>query len=137
MRKLRELSREGSYAGGIQVNGSWRRRSNLELYKIYKQPNVVKFVKSQRLKWAGHLARMNEDRCCKKIFLTKAMGNKPRGRPPLRWIDCVDKDLKILKIKNWKKVAESRDAWKRLLEKARAHPGLSRQRRRIILYIHS
>ncbi|GFV78585.1 putative endonuclease-reverse transcriptase [Trichonephila clavipes] len=80
------------------MNGSWRRRSNLELYKIYKQPDIVKFVKLQRLKWAGHLARMNEDRCCKKIFLGKPMGNRPRGRHPLRWIDCVEKVLKILKV---------------------------------------
>ncbi|GFY01748.1 putative endonuclease-reverse transcriptase [Trichonephila clavipes] len=62
---------------GIQVEGSWRRRFNLELYKIYKQSDVVKFVKLQRPKWAGHLARMNEDRCCKKIFLTKPLGNRP------------------------------------------------------------
>ncbi|GFW72568.1 putative endonuclease-reverse transcriptase [Trichonephila clavipes] len=67
--------------GGIQVNGSWRRRSNLELNKIYKQSDIVKFVKLQRFKWDGHLARMNEDRCCKKIFLAKPMGNRPRGRP--------------------------------------------------------
>ncbi|GFT57134.1 uncharacterized protein TNCV_1691681 [Trichonephila clavipes] len=54
--------------GGIQVNGSWR-RSNLELYKIYQQPDIVKFFKLEKLKWAGHLDRMNADRCCKKIFL--------------------------------------------------------------------
>ncbi|GFS48307.1 putative endonuclease-reverse transcriptase [Trichonephila clavipes] len=81
---------------GILVNGSWRRRSNLELYRIYKQPDAVKFVKLQRLKWVGHLPRMNEDRCCKKIFLGKPMGNRPRGRLSLRWINCVEKDLKIL-----------------------------------------
>ncbi|GFY10178.1 hypothetical protein TNCV_2628571 [Trichonephila clavipes] len=46
--------------GGFQVNGSWRRRSNLELYKIYKHPGIVKFVKLQRLKWAG--GGMNENR---------------------------------------------------------------------------
>ncbi|GFT18528.1 putative endonuclease-reverse transcriptase [Trichonephila clavipes] len=85
--------------GGIQVNGSWR-RSNLELYKIYKQPDIVKFVNLKMLKWAGHLARMNEDRRYKKLFLAKPIGNKPRGRPPLRWIDCVEKDLNILKVKN-------------------------------------
>ncbi|GFX09943.1 putative endonuclease-reverse transcriptase [Trichonephila clavipes] len=67
--------------GEIQVNGSWRRRSNLELHKIYKQPDIVKFIKLQRLKWAGHLARMNEDRCCKKIFVVKSMRNRPWGRP--------------------------------------------------------
>ncbi|GFT82141.1 putative endonuclease-reverse transcriptase [Trichonephila clavipes] len=84
--------------GGIHVNESWRRRSNLQLYKIYKRPDIVKFVKLQRLKWAGHLARMNEDRCCKKIFLVRPVGNRPRGRPPLRGIDCVVKDLNILKV---------------------------------------
>ncbi|GFS78504.1 hypothetical protein TNCV_3147571 [Trichonephila clavipes] len=67
------------------------------------------------------LARMNEDRCCKKIFLAKPIGNRPRGRLPLRWIGCVDKDLNILKVKNWKTVAKSRDSWRKLLEKARAH----------------
>ncbi|GFU25290.1 putative endonuclease-reverse transcriptase [Trichonephila clavipes] len=80
-----------------------RERSNLELYKIYKQPDILKFVKLERLKWAGHVAIMNEDRCCKKIFLAKRMGNKPRTRSPLRWIDCVEKDLKDLKVKNWGK----------------------------------
>ncbi|GFW72763.1 putative endonuclease-reverse transcriptase [Trichonephila clavipes] len=63
--------------GGIQVNRSWKRRSNLEHYKIYEQPDIVKFVKLQRLKWAGHLARINEGRCCKKIFLAKSMGQIP------------------------------------------------------------
>ncbi|GFU19713.1 hypothetical protein TNCV_3960631 [Trichonephila clavipes] len=71
----------------------------------------------------GHLARMNEDRCCKKIFLVKRMELRPRGRLPLRWIDCVEKDLKILKVKNLKIVAKSRNAWRRLLEKSRAHQG--------------
>ncbi|GFX82322.1 hypothetical protein TNCV_973341 [Trichonephila clavipes] len=61
----------------------------------------------ERLKWAGHLARINDGRCCKKIFLAKPMGNRPGGRPPLRWIDCVEKDLKILKVKNWKRVEKS------------------------------
>ncbi|GFU77358.1 hypothetical protein TNCV_3174361 [Trichonephila clavipes] len=78
----------------------------------------------------GHLARMNEDRCCKKIFLAKSMGNRPRGRPPLRWIDSVEKDLNILKIKNWKTVANSRDASRRLPEKARIHPELPSHCRR-------
>ncbi|GFT62077.1 hypothetical protein TNCV_3812361 [Trichonephila clavipes] len=74
-----------------------------------------------RLKWVGHLARMSEDRCCKKIFLAKPMGNRARGRPPLRWIDYVGKDLNILKAKHWKTVVKSRDAWRKLLEKARTH----------------
>ncbi|GFX37143.1 putative endonuclease-reverse transcriptase [Trichonephila clavipes] len=102
------------FLGGIQVNGSWRRRSNLELYKIYKQPVIVKFVKLQRLKWAGHLARMNEDRCCKKIFLAKPMGNRFRGRLPLRWIESGKRSTYF---KGQKLVAISREAgenfWRR------------------------
>ncbi|GFW20306.1 hypothetical protein TNCV_3457441 [Trichonephila clavipes] len=74
---------------------------------------IVKFVKLRRLKLAGHLARINEDRCCKKIFLAKPM----RNRHPLRWIDCVEKDLNILKVKNRKTVAKSRDALRKLLNK--------------------
>ncbi|GFV99475.1 uncharacterized transposon-derived protein F52C9.6 [Trichonephila clavipes] len=123
MRKPWEFSRKRSSLHSWW--DPWRRRSNLELYQIYKQPDIVKFVKLQRLKWAGLLGRLNEDRCCKKIFLAKPMGNRPRGRPPLRWIDCVKKDLNILKFKNWRTVAKSRDAWRRLLENSRARPGLS------------
>ncbi|GFW17251.1 hypothetical protein TNCV_1957221 [Trichonephila clavipes] len=78
-----------------------------------------------RLKRAEHLDRMNEDCSSKKMLLEKPMGNIPRGRPPLRWIDCVENDLNILKIKNWKTVAKNRDAWRKLLEKPRGHPGLS------------
>ncbi|GFS82931.1 hypothetical protein TNCV_1568171 [Trichonephila clavipes] len=86
---------------------------------------LVRLVEEEeRLKWAGHLARMNEDRSYKKIFLAKPMGNRPRRRLPLRWIDCVEKDINILKVKNWKTVTKSRDAWRKLLEKARTHPGL-------------
>ncbi|GFT18255.1 putative endonuclease-reverse transcriptase [Trichonephila clavipes] len=67
-----------------QVNGSWKRKSNLELYKFYKQPDIVKVFKLQELKWDSHLARMNEDGCCKKIFRAKSMGNRPQGRPPFK-----------------------------------------------------
>ncbi|GFW62687.1 hypothetical protein TNCV_2624501 [Trichonephila clavipes] len=56
---------------------------------------------------------MIEDRRFQKTFLAKPMGNRPRGRPPLRWIDCFEKDVKILKVKNWKTVAKSRDTWRR------------------------
>ncbi|GFU73787.1 hypothetical protein TNCV_554151 [Trichonephila clavipes] len=65
---------------------------------------------------------MNEDRCCKKIFLEKPMGNRPRGRPQLRWIDCVEKDLNILKAKNQETVSRRRDARRKLLQKARVPP---------------
>ncbi|GFU63456.1 hypothetical protein TNCV_45021 [Trichonephila clavipes] len=53
---------------------------------------------------------MNEDRCC---YLAKPMGKSSRRSLPLRWIDCADKDVKHLKVKDWKTVAKSRDARRR------------------------
>jgi len=49
------------------------------------------------------------------------------GRPKLRWEDGVDQDMRILGVKNWKKVALNRDEWAQLLKKARANQGLSSQ----------
>jgi hypothetical protein len=70
---------------------------------------------------------MNNDRALKKIFKTKPAGAKSVGRPKLRWEDGVDQDMRILGVKNWKKVAFNRDEWAQLLKKARANQGLSSQ----------
>jgi len=71
--------------------------------------------------------RVNNDRTLKKIFNTKPVGVRSGGRPKLRWEDSVDEDIRILGVKNWKKVAPDRDEWAKLLKKARAHQGLSSQ----------
>jgi len=70
---------------------------------------------------------MNNDRILKKIFNTKPDGARSVGRPKLRWGDGVDQDMRILVVKNWKKVALNRDEWAKLLKKARAHHRLSSQ----------
>ncbi|GFU84288.1 hypothetical protein TNCV_619551 [Trichonephila clavipes] len=49
------------YFGRIEENGIWQRRSNLELYHSYRESDIVKFIKEERIKWAGHVVRMNED----------------------------------------------------------------------------
>ncbi|GFV01151.1 uncharacterized protein TNCV_1010721 [Trichonephila clavipes] len=67
---------------------------------------------------------MDENRTTKKVFNAQPIGTRRKGRPNLRWIDDLEKDLLILRTKNWRTLARRRLAWKRLLEKARAHPGL-------------
>ncbi|GFX05664.1 uncharacterized protein TNCV_3435681 [Trichonephila clavipes] len=52
--------------GGIQENGSWRRRSNLELYQSYKESHIEKFIKVQQIKWEDYVLRMDENRTSKK-----------------------------------------------------------------------
>ena len=88
---------------------------------------LVTYISVKRLAWAGRLVRMNNDRTIKKIFNTKPDGVRSAGRPKLRWEDGVDQDIRILGVKNWKKVALNRYEWAELLKKARAHQGLSSQ----------
>jgi hypothetical protein len=65
--------------------------------------------------------RKNNDRTLKKIFNTKSDGVRRAGRLKLRWEDGVDQGMRILEVKNWKKVALDRDEWAELLKKARGH----------------
>jgi hypothetical protein len=113
--------------GAKQENGTWQKRYNYELYETFEEPNVVTYIKVKRLAWAGNLVHMNNDRTIKKIFNTKADGVRSVGRPRLRWEGGVDQDIRILGVKNWKKVTLNRDEWAKLLKKARAHLGLSSQ----------
>jgi len=68
---------------------------------------------------------MNDNRTLKKIFNTKLDGVRRVGRPKMQWEDGVDQDIRILEVRNWKKVALDRDEWAKLLKKARGHQGLS------------
>ncbi|GFU20102.1 uncharacterized protein TNCV_1192371 [Trichonephila clavipes] len=68
---------------------------------------------------------MNEDRTTKKVFNAQPIGSRRKGRPNLRWIDDLEKDLLDLRTRNWRTLAGRRLAWKRLLRKAKALPGLS------------
>jgi hypothetical protein len=70
---------------------------------------------------------LNDDSTLKKLINTKPDGARSVGRLKLRWEDGVDQDMRILGVKNWKKVALNRDEWAQLLKKARAHQGLSSQ----------
>ena len=113
--------------GAKKEKGTWRKKYNYELYETFKEPNIVTYIKVKRLAWAGHLMRMNNNRTLKKIFNTKPDGVRSIGRPKLRWEHGVDQDIRILGVKNWKKVALDRDEWAKFLRKARAHQGLSSQ----------
>ena len=65
-------------------NGEWRRLHNEELHSLYRSPNIVKVIKSTRLRWAGLLARMEKGRSAFKILTGKPTGKRPLGRPSRR-----------------------------------------------------
>ena len=95
--------------GPIQEAGLWRQRMNDELYEIYKDCSIVAFIKSVRIRWAGHVQRMAESKTAKKVMTGSMQGGRSQGRPRKRWIDCVESDLQQLEVVNWTWVAENRD----------------------------
>ena len=97
------------------------------MYEFFNDSNIVNYIKTKRLAWAGHLTRMSNERTLRKIFNTKPEGTRSVGRPKLRWKDGVAQDKRILGVNRWKKAALDRDEWAKLLKKARVHQGLSSQ----------
>ena len=73
-------------------NGEWRRIHNEELHSLYRSPNIVRVIKSSRLRWAGHVARIEEGRSAFKILTGKSTGKRPLGRPRRGWEDNIIMD---------------------------------------------
>ena len=71
------------------VTGEWRKLHNEELSDLYSLPNIVRVVKSRRMGWAGHMARMGEGRGVYKVLVGKPEGMRPLGRPRRRWEDNI------------------------------------------------
>ena len=99
-------------------------RYNEELYHLYDETDLVTTVRITRLRWTGHIVRMQDNLPCKKITLDKSEGRKRVGRPDLRWMDGVMRDAERLGVRNWKSKAKDRDGWRRLLESAKTLHGL-------------
>ena len=74
-----------------EVTGEWRRLHNEELNGLYSSPNIVWVIKSRRMRWAGHVARMVEEREVYRVLVGKLDG--PLGRPRRRWVDNIRMDL--------------------------------------------
>jgi hypothetical protein len=71
--------------GPVQEGGIWRKRTNKELYDMYKLPNLFIEIKRARLRWLGHVERMPASRLTKKIYSGKPEGRRTIGRPRTRW----------------------------------------------------
>ena len=101
-----------------------RARYNHEIYELYKETDIVKTIKIARLRWLGHIYRMEENNYCRRITLNQPEGVRKRGRPKLRWMDNVTEDIRRLGIKKWWMKTKERDEWRQILKEAEAHPGL-------------
>ena len=72
-------------AKAVEVTGEWRKLHYEELNDVYTLTNIVRAVKSRRMRWAGHVARMGEDRGVRRVLLEKPEGKRPLVRPRRRW----------------------------------------------------
>ena len=78
---------------GDEVTGEWRKLHNEELSDMYSLPNIMWVVKSRRMRWAGHIARMGEGKVMHRVLVGKPEGKRPLGRPRYRWEDNIKMDL--------------------------------------------
>ena len=76
-----------------EVTGEWRKLHNEELNDLYCSPNIVRVIKSRRMRWAGLVARMGERRGVYRVLLGKPKGKRTFGRPKRRWEDNIKIDL--------------------------------------------
>ena len=100
------------------------KHSDLEVDRILKSEDIVRFFKYLRLGWLGHVERMEDGRIPKKILHGRVYGDRRRGRPRLHWIDEVEEDLKRLQIIGWRSVAKKRNDWRQIMRQVKAHTGL-------------
>jgi hypothetical protein len=92
-----------------EEDGSWRKLHNDELYILYSSLNIVRVIKSRRMRWTGHVARMRVYR----VFVGRPEGKRPLGRPRRRWEDEVKIDLREIGIdgENWIQLVQDRVQW--------------------------
>jgi hypothetical protein len=78
------------------VTGGWRKLHNEELHNLYSSPSIIRMIKSRRMRWAEHVARMGEKRNAytRRILVGKPEEKRPPGRSRCRWEDNIKMDLK-------------------------------------------
>ena len=95
----------------------WRRLRNEELNDLYSSPNIVRVIKSRRMRWAGHMARMGEESGAYRVLVGKPEGKRPMGKPRRRWVDNIRMDLQEVGCGyvDWIGLAQDRDRWRTLV----------------------
>jgi len=111
--------------GPVKENELWRIRRNDELEAIIKGESIVRFIKCQRIRWLGHIERMKDTAILKKMY-GKLYATRRRGRPKMRWLDDVSMVLRKMGVNEWRDRARNREAWRHIVEEAKANPGLQR-----------
>jgi hypothetical protein len=100
------------------VTGGWRKLHNEEFHNLYSSPSIIRIIKSRRMRWAGHVARMEEKRNVYKLLVGKPEGKRPLGRLRCRWMDNIKMNLLEigLSVVNWIGLGQDRYRWRVLVK---------------------
>ncbi|KAJ4429870.1 hypothetical protein ANN_22074 [Periplaneta americana] len=107
LRKIFEANRD-------EITGEWRKLHNAELHALYSSPDIIRNIKSRRLRWAGHVASMGESRNAYRMLVGRPEGKRPLGRPRRRWEDNIKMVLREVGYdgRDWINLAQDRDQWR-------------------------
>jgi len=108
------VSRRISGPKSDKVTREWRKLHNEELNDLYSSPNIVRVIKSRRMRWVGHVARMGERRGVFRFLVGKPEGKRPLGRPRRRWEDNINMNLQEVGCGSvdWIELVQDRDGCK-------------------------
>jgi hypothetical protein len=97
-----------------EEDGSWKKLHNDELHRLYSSPNIVRVIKSRRMRWAGHVARMGEGKGVYRLLVGRSEGKRSPGRPRRRWEYNIKMDLRETGVDgaNWIQLAQDRVRWR-------------------------
>jgi hypothetical protein len=97
-----------------EVTGEWRNLHSEELHILYSSPGIIWQIRSRRMRWAGHVARMGEEKNVYRVLMGKAEGMRPLGRPRHRWEYGIRMDLRETGwgSVDWIQLAQDRDRWR-------------------------
>jgi hypothetical protein len=100
-----------------EVTGEWRKLNNEELHIIYSSPNIIRQIKSRRMRWVGHVARIGEERNVYKVLMGKPEGKRLLRRPRRRWEDGIRMDLRETGWGSveWIQLVQDRNQWQALV----------------------
>jgi len=100
-----------------EVTGEWRKLHNEELKGLYSSSDIVRVIKSRRMRWAGHVTLMGEGRGVYRLLVGKPEGKRPLGRPRRRWEDNIWMDIQEVGLGyvDWIGLTQDRDRWRTLV----------------------